>query len=466
MRRLRDWRLQTAAGLLGGILAVGTPVASVASAHTQTTAGAHALQTGPVSPVPANGTPALAPTGSTAEQVRQIVQCGTTMYAVGTFTQLSQSGTTVFRNNVFSFSASSPYTILPWNPDVNGLVDSIALSPDCADAYIGGTFTAVGGTAVHNIAEIDTTNGTVVPGFGHSASGEVDTLLLANGHLLTGGAFKTINGSSADPYYASLSPMTGQDDGYLHLNISGHYVYPGVIANATSVYNQQLSPLGDAALVEGTFTSVGGQSRQQIFMLGLGASSGTVTAWDSPEFHQFCGTKHPFYIKAAAWSPPPDESTVYIATTGKAPFGWNGKFPLTGLCDMVAAFPATQAGGLTHEWINYTGCDSLFSVAADTSAVYVGGHERWADNPNGCNAKGHGGIPAQGMGGFTPGPSGGSLLLNSAGTAGLYSRGRGEGADDMLLTSAGLWIASDNFAGVNQCGGVSGHAGICFLPYP
>jgi hypothetical protein len=70
------------------------------------------------------------------------------------------------------------------------------------------------------------------------------------------------------------------------------------------------------------------------------------------------------------------------------------------------------------------------------------------------------------MGGFTPGPSGGSLLLNSAGTAGLYSRGRGVGADDMLLTSAGLWIASDNLAGVNQCGGVSGHAGICFLPYP
>jgi len=36
----------------------------------------------------------------------------------------------------------------------------------------------------------------------------------------------------------------------------------------------------------------------------------------------------------------------------------------------------------------------------------------------------------------------------------------------MLLTSAGLWIASDNFNNVGDCGGVSGHAGICFLPYP
>jgi len=44
-------------------------------------------------------------------------------------------------------------------------------------------------------------------------------------------------------------------------------------------------------------------------------------------------------------------------------------------------------------------------------------------------------------------------------------RGRGLGADDMLITSAGLWIASDNLNGTTQCGGVNQHAGICLLPY-
>jgi len=34
----------------------------------------------------------------------------------------------------------------------------------------------------------------------------------------------------------------------------------------------------------------------------------------------------------------------------------------------------------------------------------------------------------------------------------------------MLMTGAGLWIASDNFQNSVDCGGVSGHAGICFLP--
>jgi hypothetical protein len=109
----------------------------------------------------------------------------------------------------------------------------------------------------------------------------------------------------------------------------------------------------------------------------------------------------PVAIKAAAFSP--DGSTVYVADTGFAPLNWNKTFPLTGICDAVAAFPANRVGGLTHEWVNYTGCDSLFSVAADPFAVYVGGHERSADNPGGCNQAGTSAIPSSGMSGFTPG---------------------------------------------------------------
>jgi len=385
------------------------------------------------------------------------------MYAVGTFTQISWGGKTYPRNNVFSFSATSPFTITGWNPNVNGAVNSIAFNgSNCSDAYIGGQFTSVGGTAVKNIAEIDTTSGSVAPAFGHNASGQVETLLAVNGHLLTGGAFTSINGSGADPYYASLSPATGKNDGYLHLSISGHYVYPGVGNNTTKVANQQLSPDGSRVLVEGVFTKVGGKSRQQIFMLNVGASA-SVAAWNSSEFNQHCSHGHPSYIMAAAWSP--DQNTVYVATTGARLSGSSG-FPLTGLCDVVAAFPGKRDPGLTHEWINYTGCDSLFSVAADASAVYVGGHERWAYNQLACNQAGKGSVPAPGMGAFTPGASGGTLMENSSGTAGLYSKSRGLGADDMLITSAGLWIASDNLDNLSTCGGVSGLAGICFLPYP
>ena len=465
-------------GLRGAVIAGVTAVACciplpALAAHGQASP-AKVRQTGPVSATPASGTPTLAKTSAT-ETVRQLVQCGSTMYAVGSFTEIQQGSATFARNNVFSFSATAPYTVTSWDPNVNGEVNSIAFNgSDCSNAYIGGQFTSVGGTTVANIAEISTSTGAVVPTFESKiAGGHVDTLLGVGGHIFAGGTYTKISGSSSDPYMTSLDPTTGKDDGFLHLNISGHYQFHNVKNNSTEVYNQQLSHGGTLELVEGDFTSVGGVPRQQIFMLNLTGATATVTGWSSPEFDGSkgelpngfayqCGDSHPFYVHAAAWSP--DDSTVYIADTGFHAWNWNGKFPMPGLCDAAAAFPATQTE-VSHDWIANDGCDSLYSVAADSSAVYVAGHNRWFPNQNACNAKGPGAIPAQGLAGLAAGAAGGSLLTNSAGTAGVYSRSRGHGADDMLLTTAGLWIASDDFGGGTECGGVAGFAGICFLPY-
>jgi hypothetical protein len=409
--------------------------------------------TGPVSSTPAAGTPQLANTGAT-EQVRQLAQCGGTMYAVGTFTSIQRYTTTYARNNAFSFSATSPFKVTTWNPNVNGIVNSIAFSPDCSQAYLGGIFTSVNGTAVKNIAEVSTSTGAVNTAFASSAAGQVSTLLTYGTHLLAGGYFTAINGSSANPYFTSLNTTTGRDDGFLHLNISGNYQFPGVSSNPTRVYNQQLSNGGTLDLVEGDFTSVGGQPRQQIFMLNLGGSQASVTAWTSDEFSQACATVEPFYVQAAAWSP--DDSEIYIGTTGYHPYDQpTGGAPRTGLCDAAAAFPATQAD-ISHLWVNYTGCDSLYSAAADASTAYFGGHERWSSNPSGCDYAGPGAIAAPGMEGLDPAT--GNLTFNP-------TRDRGLGADDMLLTSGGLWIASDNSDGSSSCGGVYGYAGICFLPY-
>ena len=117
---------------------------------------------------------------------------------------------------------------------------------------------------------------------------------------------------------------------------------------------------------------------------------------------------------------------------------------------------------MLSNWINYTGCDSLYSAAADASAAYFGGHERWSVNPSGCDFQGPAPIASPGIEGLST--SYGSLLLNGQGTAAVHP-GRGLGADDMLVTSAGLWIASDNSQGSQMCGGVDGLAGLCLLPY-
>jgi hypothetical protein len=424
---------------------------------------------GAVSAVPASSTPHLKTTADNpAQQIRQLVQCGGTMYAVGSFTEIVKGSTTYTRENIFSFSATAPYTVTSWAPDVaGGIVNTIAFNGgSCADAYIGGQFTSVNGTAVKDIAEISTTTGNVVGAFGSNSSASVETLLGVKGHILAGGYYKSINGSSAHPYMTSLSPATGKDDGFVHLSISGQYNSSG----ATRVYNQQLSHGGTLDLVEGDFTSVGGLQREQIFMLNLGGAAATVTGWTSPQWDgsesqaqsQYqCVPSEAFYLQAAAWSP--DDSTIYIATTGYHANGApTGHTPRTGLCDAAASFPATQAS-VKSNWINYTGCDSLFAAAADASSAYFAGHERFSMNPDDCDALGSGGYNAPGIKGLQP--STGKLYINSAGTAGYYSRARGLGADDMLVTSAGLWIASDNLDGSEMCGGTANLFGICFLPY-
>jgi hypothetical protein len=455
---------------LGRIGAVAV-AAALSLAGLAGTSVAAAPPAGPVSATPVTNTPHFPASTSTTEQIRQIAQCGNTMYAVGTFTSIRREGNAYTRSNVFSFSATSPYTVSSWAPSVNGTVNTIAFNgSNCGDAYIGGQFTSVNGTAVKNIAEVDTTTGNVVTAFGHSAGGQVETLLGVGGHILAGGYYTSINGSTADPYMTSLNPATGKDDGFVNLNISGNYQFPGVSSNGTRVFNQALSHGGTLDLVMGDFTSVGGLPRQQIFMLNLATSPATVTAWTSPEwdgsqgeatpsnptngYPYECATVEPFYIQAAAWSP--DDSTIYIGTTGYHPNGWPvGATLRNGLCDAGAAFPATQTSVL-HEWVNYTGCDSLYAAAADASTAYFGGHERWSSNPNDCDGAGPGAVAAPGMEGLSA--TTGLLTFNP-------TRDRGLGADDMLVTSAGLWIASDNLDGSQMCGGVQNLAGLCLLPY-
>ncbi len=107
------------------------------------------------------------------------------MYAVGSFSSIKQGSRTYARTDIFSFSASSPYTVTSWAPRVVGstktdedgaaAINSIAFSGrKCADAYIGGNFTRVNGTKVSNVAEISLRTGNVLAGFAHSANKTVE----------------------------------------------------------------------------------------------------------------------------------------------------------------------------------------------------------------------------------------------------------------------------------------------------
>jgi hypothetical protein len=404
---------------------------SLAAALTAATAVAS------ISPVPAPGTPSLPRHGGFQTAViRQLRECDGTMYAAGQFAVIFSHAKAYPRHGAFSFSARPPYQMTSWNPDIHGKVNSIAVADHCGRAWLGGTM---------GLLEVSTGTGRIVAGFRPGVHGEVDTVIEWHGHLLAGGSFPG--------YYESLNPVTGKNDGFLSgLGIRGTEPPGGY---PTRVYNQQLSPNGERVLAEGDFTSVAGQARRQIFMLNLDARRARLTPWYSSEFNGECIRHESFYLRSAAWSP--DGSRVYIAATGEHPLDSDGLPPQTGLCDAVAAFPSTWKP-VHHLWRNFTGCDSLYSVAATASTVFAGGHQRWIDNRYGCNQAGPGAIPDPGLEGLT---AAGAPELS--GRRARYTMSKAN-ADDMLITGAGLWIASTNRWGSDKCGPDAGHAGICLLP--
>jgi hypothetical protein len=394
-------------------------------------------------------TPQLGTSGTdgTIEVVRQMVQCGNVMYAVGKFTHVKNGNSTalIARNNAFAFSAVSPYRVTTWNPNVNGQVDTVACSGS-SEVLIGGVFTAVGGKAVKNIARVSTATGGALP-FNMMPGGRVAHIEVVQGHALVGGYFPG--------YLKSLNPTTGVEDGYGMPAISGNYVFPGVKSNPTRIWNMTPRADGEAVLMTGVFNSVGGKPRQQIFRLNLTPGAATVSNWYATELDSPCSASEPFYAQDAAWSP--DGTTIYTATTGYKPYDKPaGNTARTGPCDAAIAYSAAETTINGHTWINYTGCDSLYSVAADSTTVFIGGHQRWISNPATCDKQGP--PPAR--------PQPGLGEINPAdGTAQPGpNRGRGLGAADLLRTGAGLWIASDNQANSAACAGKGGHMGICFLP--
>ena len=126
----------------------------------------------------------------------------------------------------------------------------------------------------------------------------------------------------------------------------------------------------------------------------------------------------------------PDGSYFGGAATGRA------SAPAK-LCDSAARFETDGGGRHNPVWVQRTGGDSLYAVAVTGVAVYLGGHERYFDNPNGTDDKGPGpgAVSRPGIGAVSP-ATGRALSWNP-------TRTRGVGVRAFLVTRGGLLVGSD-----------------------
>jgi len=148
--------------------------------------------------------------GATDAVVRSIVFSPTTMYLGGNFTTVRPPGVPatdtsqdVARNNVAAFDRATG-NLLPWDPNANGEVFSLALVG--STVYLGGSFTQVGSTPSSRFAAVDAASAVVDSTITVSSGATVYVIKPGpNGNLFLGGAFTKINGQNR-PLLAEITP--------------------------------------------------------------------------------------------------------------------------------------------------------------------------------------------------------------------------------------------------------------------
>ena len=393
-----------------------------------------------VSPVPAAGTPDI-----NDGRVLSIATVGGQMILGGDFTTVSpaaDAGTVYPLANVFAFNATT-YAIddTGFVPTVNGQVNSVIAGPKPDEVYIGGAFTNVDGKPMR-VALLNTTTGALVPGWKPAAlNATVNKLVLADDRLFVAGVFTSAAGKIHRGLVA-LAPHTGKVTSYVNLSFTGHHNY-GTKCNlsttkcapgSTGVKSIDVNPAGNRMVAVGNFTDVSGAARDQVAQINLGKHAATVNQqWKTLAYTATCFDKaFDSYIRDVQFSP--DGSYFVIASSGGIGTNSDGT---QSSCDSASRYETNARGtDVRPTWIAYTGEDTIWTVAVTGSVVYVGGHQRWINNPQGKNVAAAGAIPRPGIAALNP-LSGLPYSWNPG------RNPRGAGCFALLATPEGLWIGSD-----------------------
>lgn len=414
MRNLKVGLSSVAGGVAIALTVLGSPVPAAASPWQHD---------GVASAVPATWTPHLFQVGSARPMAYSIAEVGDQMVVGGRFTRVEDSTRSVQheRHNVVAFDATDG-TISSFAPAFDKQVWTVL--GDGGSVFVGGEFTTVNGQPQRGLAKLSLATGQLDPDFAPVLpGGRVTDLELVDDRLIVSGSFKK--------KLVALDPDTGADTKYLSVPVTG----PLPNTTRPEVFRVDVSPDGRHLVGVGNFTTVGGQPRWRAFMLDLGSTSASLSEWRYEPLERSCHAAHipkyQMYVRDVDFAP--DSSYFVMASTGGHRI--NGEAPGQVLCDSAARFDVADLSPRTPRWINYTGGDTLHSVAVTGAAVYVQGHSRWLDNPYGRDSAGTGAVERPGGGAIDP-TTGMALPWNP-------QMPQQVGGYQITPTDAGVWFATD-----------------------
>jgi hypothetical protein len=350
--------------------------------------------------------------------VYAFAEVGTKVIVGGSFTKIRNAGssTTISQKNLFAYDRATGKIDTGFRPAVNSVV--YALAPGPSDTvFAGGAFTTVNGATDKGLVRL-TSTGKRTGTFGLS-SGYVRDVITRGSQLYVGGQFTKINGV-ARSRLARLDATTGAVDSKINFSFSDP-----INGGALKVYDMALSPSGAKLVVTGSFMKIDGHSRVQVAVIN---TSGSLSSWATSRYGRVCNNvAYDSYIRDVDFDP---AGSYFVVVTTGGPYGNKT------LCDSAAKWDATKTGsGQQPVWVNWTGGDTLLSVSVTGAAVYVGGHQRWLDNPYGHDTAGAGAVSRPGIGAINP-ATGKALSWNP-------TRTRGHGVEVLDAYAGGLFVGSD-----------------------
>ena len=421
MSRRAQWRLSR-----GGAVASALALAL----------GGTTLAVAPVEAAPAMDMPSAVPAAFTPGvnngQILSMTQVENTMVVAGSFTSVSpaNSSTTMTRNRVFAFDATTGAISSGFAPVVNGNVETVLPGPTAGTVYIGGNFTSVNGGAVNRLALLNLSTGSRVTTFnvGAGFNAPVEDLEIQGGRLFVGGLFAKAAGQNRTGL-ATMNPTTGALDSYVNITFAQQHNNSGEgRTERVGVLSFDISPDGSQMVAVGNFRTAGGLPRVQIAKITLGATSASVdTTFNTTGYEPLC---YSFAYDSTVRQTSYDPTGSYFVVTATG--GGNNS-----LCDTTTRWEANATGtDVQPTWAAFAGGDSIMGLAVTEKAVYIGGHQRWMNNPDGNDSPGPGAVPRSGIAALDP-ANGLALSWNPG------RNPRGEGVFALVPTATGLWVGSD-----------------------
>ena len=370
-------------------------------------------------------------------RVYSIANAGPSVLVGGTFTTIRNGafGTPrLTQPRLFRFDTTTGLIDETFTPEINGDVEAVTYSADGQSILIAGNFTTVNGQPAERLARLRL-DGTLDADFKASASRPVKDFALVGNRLYVGGEFGKFNGKSIRGLVA-IKASTGALIPSFKLPVAGS-------RDQFAPYVQELdvSPNGRWLVIGGNFQKVGRAKRTQVAVIDLSGSAAKVAPWSTRRYVGDCAKSYKdTYIRGIDISP---DSTFFVVNTTGAYVGYDL------MCDSTSRWempPTTSGSNLQPTWVDHTGGDTFWAVEVTESAVYVGGHMRWMNNPRPSPAPrgdndGPGAVSRQGIAALDP-YSGVPLSWNPG-------RDRGRGAEALHATDDYLMVGSDTpyFAG-------------------